>query len=212
MAHRSPPSLRVLSVLRIKGVAGDAAVARASGLPEDEVERLAVELAGDGLLERWEGPVAGWRLTPAGRAVHRGLVSDELECSGARSTVEDSHARFLELNPELLALCTAWQLRELDGTRVRNDHLDAAYDGAVVERLVHLHRRVVPVLDGLAAHLARFSRYAPRLQEALDRLRAGELEWFTAPLIDSYHSVWFELHQDLLDTLALERASTGVGG
>ena len=212
MAHRSAPALRVLHALRIKGIAEDAAVARASGLPDDEVARLVRDLAGTGQVERREGPVAGWRLTPAGVETHTGLVSDELGHSGARAAIEDAHVRFLQLNPELLALCTAWQLRELDGARVRNDHLDASYDGAVVEGLVDLHRRVIPVLDGLAAHLDRYSGYLPRLQEALDRVQAGELEWFTAPLLDSYHSVWFELHQDLLDTLALERASGGVRG
>ncbi len=34
----------------------------------------------------------------------------------------------------------------------------------------------------------------------------GERDWFTKPTIDSYHSVWFELHEDLLATLGLERA------
>ena len=29
----------------------------------------------------------------------------------------------------------------------------------------------------------------------------------TKPMIDSYHSVWFELHEDLLATLGIERGS-----
>jgi hypothetical protein len=29
-------------------------------------------------------------------------------------------------------------------------------------------------------------------------------------VIDSYHTVWFELHEDLLSTLGIERASEGV--
>jgi hypothetical protein len=36
---------------------------------------------------------------------------------------------------------------------------------------------------------------------------AGAREWFTRPVIDSYHTVWFELHEDLLSTLGLARAS-----
>jgi hypothetical protein len=35
----------------------------------------------------------------------------------------------------------------------------------------------------------------------------GQPEWFTKPVIDSYHTVWFELHEDLLCTLGIERAS-----
>ena len=38
-------------------------------------------------------------------------------------------------------------------------------------------------------------------------VEAGDHQWFTRPLIDSYHTVWFELHEDLLSTLGKERAS-----
>ena len=70
-----------------------------------------------------------------------------------------------------------------------------------------------PVLAGLAAALSRFGGYASRLQRAVDEVRAGHGEWFDKPLIDSFHSVWFELHEDLLATLGLERSTeTGSEG
>jgi hypothetical protein len=34
---------------------------------------------------------------------------------------------------------------------------------------------------------------------------AGDRAAFTAPLVESYHTVWFELHQDLLLTLGRQR-------
>ena len=55
--------------------------------------------------------------------------------------------------------------------------------------------------------LERFARYEPRLSTAVHRVESGERDWFTKPLIDSYHTVWFELHEDLLSTLGKERAS-----
>lgn len=210
MTYASGPAFLVLHVVGLKGVADARALARATALGVEEVEQLLGRLAEHGQVERREGRLAGWRLTPAGVVDHAGLVAEELLASGARGAVEEAHCRFLELNPTLLAACTAWQLREVNGTRVLNDHTDAAYDHAVVERLVAVHRRVLPVLDELRARLARFSGYGPRLQEALDHVVAGEGEWFTRPLLDSYHSVWFELHQDLLDTLALDRAAEAV--
>ena len=30
-------------------------------------------------------------------------------------------------------------------------------------------------------------------------MRAGDSDWFTKPMIASYHTVWFELHEDLLE-------------
>ena len=55
----------------------------------------------------------------------------------------------------------------------------------------------------------RFAGYGGRLREALEKVVAGEHEWFTKPVIDSYHTIWFELHEDLLCTLGIERASEG---
>ena len=47
------------------------------------------------------------------------------------------------------------------------------------------------------------------LRSALERLVDGDTDWFTKPTIPSYHTVWFELHEDLLVTLGIERSSEG---
>ncbi|MCS5679761.1 MAG: hypothetical protein NZ603_07680, partial [Acidimicrobiales bacterium] len=61
---------------------------------------------------------------------------------------------------------------------------------------------------------ARFDGYGRRFSEALRRVVAGEIDWFTGVMmdvvwIDSYHTVWFELHENLLATLGIERAKEG---
>jgi hypothetical protein len=66
------------------------------------------------------------------------------------------------------------------------------------------------VLDDLASAMTRYHPYEPRFGAALAKLDAGEREWFTKPLIDSYHTVWFELHEDLLSTLGIERSQEGA--
>jgi pyruvate, orthophosphate dikinase len=38
------------------------------------------------------------------------------------------------------------------------------------------------------------------------RVEAGEGDWFAKPVMPSFHTVWFELHEDLLTTLGLERS------
>ena len=37
------------------------------------------------------------------------------------------------------------------------------------------------------------------------KVEDGEPDWFTSPRIDSYHTVWMELHEHLLVALGLER-------
>ena len=211
MASRSEPRFLVLHGLRLKGFAEAAPVAEGAGLDAAGAEDELRGLAGEGLVARRDGRVSGWSLTPDGRAEHRRLVSEELDGSGAKAVVDDAYRRFLALNPELLAVCTAWQLRPEGDASVVNDHGDAAYDGEVVERLARVHEQVAPITDDLAGELDRYSRYGPRLQAALDKVTAGDVEWFTKPIIDSYHTVWFELHEDLLCTLGLERSAEAEG-
>ena len=55
----------------------------------------------------------------------------------------------------------------------------------------------------------RFAPYQPRLASAMARVVDGERDYFTKPIIDSFHTVWFELHEDLLTSLGLERSQEG---
>src|SRR5437879_11420795 len=193
--------LLVLHGLRLKGFAEAGTVASLWGLDEADVAVELKALAEDGLVLRRDGRVSGWSLTADGRVAEAQSIAEELEATGARLPIESAYQRFRAVNPELLEVCTSWQLKSTDDGQSINDHLDADYDAAVVGRLGDVHARALPVVDDLASTLARFARYPERLARALDRVRAGETEWFTKPLPDSYHPRWFELHEDLLSTL-----------
>jgi hypothetical protein len=207
MPHPSDPRLLVLHGLRLKGVAGEDAVAEATGLAAGQVADLLAGLAEQGLAANRDGALAGWSLTPAGRAEHARLVGAEVEATGARPVVRGAYERFRALNAPVLDVCSRWQVREVAGTPVLNDHADPAYDAEVVSDLAAVHDRAEPLLDDLAGALDRYRAYGPRLRHAVERVEAGDGAWFTKPLMPSYHTVWFELHEDLLTTLGLERAS-----
>jgi hypothetical protein len=144
-------------------------------------------------------------LTAKGRAEDERRAAAELEAAGARGTVTDAYARFVALNPDVLQVCTDWQLRPGPDGPALNDHADPTYDRDVVTRLATLDSAAQPVCTALAAVLERFGGYGARLTGAVDRVRRGEKDWFAKPTIDSYHSVWFELHENLLATLGIER-------
>jgi hypothetical protein len=207
MAVTSDARLLVLHGLRLKGFALADVVAETTDLAEEDVRPILDALQAEGLVLYREGRLTGFALTPDGRREHEHLLTAELEASGHREDVTSAYKRFLELNQELLATCTRWQLREVDGASVVNDHTDAAHDAAVVRDLAALHECVEPVVTELAEQFERYSRYGPRLAEALERVQAGEGDYFTKPIIPSYHTVWFELHEDLLATLGIERAA-----
>ena len=209
MGHVSDPRFLTLHGLRLKGFAEAEAVSRIVGIDEEEAGRHLKQLGADDLVLRREGRISGWSLTPAGRETHAVLLVEDLEAAGARDTVEEAYRRFLAVNSELLAVCTAWQLRDVGGQQQVNDHSDAAYDRGVVDRLVGVHDHVRPVTADLRDAMTRFAGYGTRLREAVERVAGGEHEWFTKPMIDSYHTVWFELHEDLLVTLGIERSTEG---
>jgi predicted ArsR family transcriptional regulator len=211
MTTSSDPRFLVLHGLRLKGFAGADAVAEAAGVSEAEARPHLEALVAEELASYREGRLSGYTLTPAGRAEHAKLVAEELDRSGQREEVEDAYRRFLAINQDLLGICTAWQLREVGGESVVNDHADPTHDAAVIARLAELDAKVQPICADLGAALERFGAYGRRLGEALAKVQAGEVDWFTKPMIASYHTVWFELHEDLLATLGIERSAEGQG-
>ena len=210
MSPPSDPRLLVLHGLRLKGVVPLDGLAEAAGLPVAEVERVLDALAADGLVVLRTGALAGWSLTAAGRRELERLLAAEVDAAGAREAVTGAYRRFRALNAGVLDACSRWQVRDVDGRPVRNDHTDASYDATVVADLSRLQRAAEPVVDELAAALDRYRPYGPRLRHAAARVASGDGEWFTTPIMPSYHTVWFELHEDLLATLGLDRTSEPV--
>jgi len=214
-SHVSTPDLLVVQALRVKGFVQAAEVAVATGLDTGDIETLLSGLADAGHARHREGRMSGWMLTPEGRVHGEVLLAAELETTGTRSAIEGAYRDFLEANQSFLGLCTDWQLRPDPGSPagapIVNDHADPAHDAAVIARLGDADRVVQEVCNDLAGVLVRFDSYGARFAEALARVRAGEVEWFTRPLIDSYHTVWFELHENLLATLGIERVRERAG-
>jgi DNA-binding MarR family transcriptional regulator len=201
------PAATLLLLLRLKAFAPSEAIASTLAMSPAAVEVQMRRLESRGWVQHRTGMAAGWSLTPEGRRHGQSLVRAELDAAGTRRLVEAGYTDFLPLNAELLSVCTDWQTVVVDGAHVPNDHTDASRDAAVLARLDALHRAVVPVLDRLSAALARFTPYRLRLDLAHSHVRAGRTEWIAKPTIDSYHGVWFELHEHLLVTLDRDRST-----
>jgi hypothetical protein len=194
MASTDPPAV-VLSTLRCIGFSSLETVAAVTGLDPGEAESALIDLAVAGLVTRHSGPFGGWGQTPAGREADTRTRAGELDATGARPAVTAAYERFLDLNPELLDLCSAWQLRSPG---------DPAAEARIRDLFADLDRRAAPVCDALADALPRFGRYRPGLARALEHAAAGRTEYLTDHLA-SYHTLWFQLHEDLLATLGIPR-------
>ena len=164
----------------------------ASGAPAEE------ELMAAGLIMVRGANVA---LAPAGREAHAAwarLTPGSEEEGVARNAYE----RFLVFNVEFLRICTDWQLKP--GNQP-NDHTDAAYDFKILERLDRLDERAGTLVEALGKTVPRFAGYRQRLTDALDKI-SDDRAWLASPRCDSYHTVWMQLHEDLLSAVGVNRA------
>lgn len=194
--------LRLLQAIRLKGrLSKDAAATIVGAGSDDLLERLvAADMITVGSL--------GAKFTPTGRERLAELL--ELE----RRTVDQEvlsrlYEEFGAPNAALKAIVTAWQVRA-EGSP--NDHSDPDHDAEVIARLLQAGSDAAPLVERIAEVVPRLDTYPTRLREALQRVVAGEHRWFANPMIDSYHQVWFELHEELIGLLGLVREDEAKSG
>jgi phage-related protein len=181
-------TFRLLHEVRLRGV-----------VEVDETETVTL-LIGDGYVAR---SARGIRITTVGRATHTSWA--RLPPGGEdEQLARRAYERFLPLNRELVRVCTDWQVRPGGAP---NDHRDARYDWSVLDRLHTIDERVGPIASRLGRRIERFAAYRPRLRDALERVDGGDTEWLSSPRVDSYHTVWMQLHEDLLLAIGGDRAS-----
>lgn len=198
---------RVLHAARIKGLANDEVMAALAGISIDTLIAIGTELVEAGLLMRREGRFTGFAPTPAGREQATRLLEADPETAAATADLTALYDAFLPANSDFKRICQDWQMR--DGAP--NDHTDTEYDAGVVGALGALHTGWVPQLESLATTLPRIAEYAPRLENALEKVRGGDNAAFARPMYDSYHDIWMELHQDLIISLGRTRDAHDEG-
>ena len=196
----------LLQALLIKGsIPADQIGSAVSGDPA-LVSPLMAGLVTDGLARLTSGtfyPTGSGKLQAlAAFDADRGRIGPQ-QAAGALTT-------FGPLDTRMKEVVTSWQLRTTAGEPQLNDHCDPAYDATVLGSLADLHADTVRWLTPLASALPRFSRYRARLEHALGAARDGDQRQVASPRVDSYHSVWFELHEDLIRLSGHQRAEVAA--
>lgn len=184
--------LAVLQAVRLKGRVGIADLAATLGEDQAEAADAVEQLAQAGLLVDSKTV----RLTSEGRARLAELLADER--SGIdMAAMTAAYGEFRSVNADFKALVTDWQVNN---------------DAGMLTRLDSVHQRVLPIIAAAAGQLPRLRRYSTKLQAAFERIKAGETIWLARPLIDSYHTMWFELHEELLLAAGLSREVEAKAG
>jgi hypothetical protein len=196
--------LAVLRVLRLKGRAGVEDIATASGVEARQVSWIVSDLTEVGAARELKG---NYMLLPPGREKLEGLLEQERAGIDAHA-MSEVHESFTGVNLEFKQLATDWQI--VDGEP--NEHTDEAYDQSVIDRLPAIHERVMPIATRASELAPRLAPYGLRFTSALERVQAGDHAWLLKPLIDSYHTVWFEFHEELIALAGLTREAEAASG
>ena len=195
-------SFEVLHALALRRKADLDALARSTGFDTAAIEAALAPAVADGRAIAARGLFV---LSPAGAAWLEAQYPNAFAAQRADTQLATDYARFEFINRELKALITQWQTLTVGGKQIPNDHSDADYDARLIDTLANLHERAETLLNQMAKRLARLDRYATRLGDALDRAENGESDWVCGVRCDSYHTVWFEMHEDLLRLLGRQR-------
>jgi hypothetical protein len=195
--------LKVLQTVRLKGRVSPADLAAILDEDPASIAAKIERLTESGLL------VAGksLKLSDDGRARLNELLARErsgIDTAAIASAYDD----FRSVNADFKGLVTDWQVKNGEP----NMHDDADYDATVLARLERVHQQVVPVITAAAAQIPRLAAYADKLGGALGKVESGDTTWLTRPIIDSYHTVWFELHEELIGAAGLTREGEAKAG
>jgi hypothetical protein len=195
--------LTVLQAVRLKGRIGEEDLVATLGEDPADVATTLAQLTDAGLLVHNKT----LRLSPEGRERLNVLLAEER--SGIdQNVLAKSYDDFRAVNNTFKALVSDWQIR--DGQP--NPHDDADYDAGVLGRLDGVHEQVLPIIAIVTTLVPRLSTYGEKLDAALAKVKAGDTIWLARPIIDSYHTVWFELHEELIAASGLTREEEARAG
>ena len=143
----------------------------------------------------------GVAVTPAGKEANAAWARVP-DPSAEHAAVRAAYDRFLEIDRSVKQVTMDWQLESAKS----NPDGYSVEDWKIIDRLTALDEKAGGLLLQLARAVPRFAGYRPRLRNALQQLEEGDRKWFSGLTCDSYHTVWWQLHEDLLIALGIARS------
>ncbi|MEM7141411.1 MAG: pyruvate, phosphate dikinase [Actinomycetota bacterium] len=182
--------LDVFRTVALKGNAGSEVIADSLRTDRAKVDAI-LEQVGDLVTSN----VLGVALTSEARAWLAAALSEE-RAGIDRAGFNQLYERFLAVNTDFKLLVTEWQTGDQD---------DAAFT-ATSGALRALDSAVAPMLAESIRLVPRLGHFAPRFGAAMEAFANGDVSMLASPLKDSYHTVWFEYHEELIHLGGRDRA------
>jgi pyruvate,orthophosphate dikinase len=181
----------VISWLFIKTISDSGSLAGSLFCTVEGLEDVLAGIEVDGLVRRSNGLT---RLSDSGIERAKSQLKSDQERFGGGAAID----AFVPLDKRMKSLVTAWQMRVVEGEETVNDHSDQQYDVRVLQGLHALHDDTRAWLRSLGDSAPRANLYIVRFDRAIAAIDASDRRFVASPRVDSFHSVWFELHEDLI--------------
>jgi|YelNatPaOPRAMG01_1025707.scaffolds.fasta_scaffold02147_2 DNA-binding MarR family transcriptional regulator len=192
----------ILDYLDIFKLAEESTIKEDLGFEPTKFSSTIKSLLEKGFIEKFFGEQ--WKITSRGE----NAVSEERKTLLERSGQKDLFIRYCEefeiLNKEFKELVSRWQMKDEDGVLVPNDHKDPEYDFAIIEKMGTIHEKNKNLIERISKIFPFYKRFINRFEKAYERLTAGEFGYMDRAR-DSYHNIWFELHESLLKFSGMSR-------
>lgn len=192
----------ILHGLAIKKHADAGDIAGLIGLSETETRSGLDTAAAAGRAHETDGRFI---LTPLARVILEAEYSRHYSDLRDDAAFMEAYEAFETVNVQLKSIITDWQTMEVGGQRVANDHSDRDHDNRIIDRLGACHERADAIFARLEKAVPRLGIYRRKLLQALEKAEDGAIEWVSDARIESYHTLWFELHEDLLRIVGRSR-------
>ena len=184
----------LLQLVRIVQLKGLCPVDRASHALNAAPDTLDALIEANPLL--FNDTARGMMVTPHGRAwLAEQMEQERAGADGA--AVLALYRRFDELNSVFKDGISGWQTAP-DPETARPVLLDT---------ITTIHSGLIPLIAEVATQLPRLGAFAAHFETALNAIRDGDDSMIASPLKDSYHTSWFEFHEELITLANLDRAT-----
>lgn len=188
---RTATLFEVARTVQLKGLCSAELAAACLLCTTEKVERLVLDNEA-----YFRATPRGFVLLPAGREWLTGELRTEV-ASVDGLTMEQVYHDFLPLNQRFKQLVSEWQVNRDNGGDWK----------ALVDSMVALHRDFTPLVERAAGCVPRVEPYGTRFEAALQAMCDGDTTMLAAPIKDSYHTVWFEFHEELITLTGRDRAT-----
>ena len=182
------PAFLVLNGVHLKKMATAAEIAAAVGVSESVATAELADAIGKGWVMDFDGRLL---VAPEGTALVHERYRELYHGLREGRAVNAWYERFETLNDQFIKAVSDWQTSD--------------NDAKALSKVVRVVERLVKALDDIQPTLPRYQTYARRFTDAIGLIDQGKTDFVCGPTVDSVHTIWFELHEDILSVIGRPR-------